>query len=67
MGQVTCKEIGLEGVRSYDASRHSFASQMANRGESLYIIGQILGHSNPNTTKKYAHVSIDAMRDAMEK
>ncbi len=62
-----CKEIGLEGVRSYDASRHSFASQMANRGKSLYIIGQILGHSNPNTTQKYAHVSIDAMRDAMEK
>ncbi len=62
-----CKKIGLAGVRSYDASRHSFASQMVNRGKSLFIVGQILGHSNTQTTQKYAHVSIDAMREAMEK
>lgn len=62
-----CKEIGIEGVRPYDGTRHSFASQLVNRGKSLEIIGEILGHSDIRTTKKYAHVHMDAMREAMEK
>ncbi len=62
-----CKKIGLEGIRPYDGTRHSFASQLVNKGKSLEIIGKILGHSNTQTTKKYSRVSIDAMRDAMEK
>lgn len=62
-----CKKIKLEGIRPYDGTRHSFASQLVNKGKSLEIIGEILGHSNTQTTKKYSHVSLDAMRDAMEK
>ncbi len=65
--RTACKKIGLEGIRPYDGTRHSFASQLVNKGKSLEIIGEILGHSNTQTTKKYSHVSIDAMRDAMEK
>ena len=61
-----CEEVGIEGVRPYDGTRHSFASQLVNRGKSLEIIGEILGHSDPRTTKKYAHVNMDAMLDAME-
>ncbi len=36
-------------------------------GIDLVTVAEILGHSNTQTTKKYSHVSIDAMRDAMEK
>jgi len=61
-----CKKVGIEGVRPYDGTRHSFASQLVNRGKSLEIIGEILGHSDIRTTKKYAHVHMDAMRRAME-
>ena len=61
-----CEEVGIEGVRPYDGTRHSFASQLVNKGKSLEIIGEILGHSDPRTTKKYAHVNMDAMLEAME-
>jgi site-specific recombinase XerD len=64
--RTACKEVGIEGVRPYDGTRHSFASQLVNRGKSLEIIGEILGHSDIRTTKKYAHVHMDAMREAME-
>jgi integrase len=37
--------------------RHSFASALANRGHSLYEIGQILGHKQVTTTTRYAHLS----------
>ena len=63
--RTACKKIGIE-VKPYDGTRHSFASQLVNRGKSLEIIGEILGHSDIRTTKKYAHVSMDAMRKAME-
>jgi integrase len=61
-----CKQVGIAGVRAYDGTRHSFASQLVNRGKSLEIIGEILGHSDIRTTKKYAHIHLDAMRQAME-
>ena len=56
----------LAGVRAYDGTRHSFASQLVNKGKSLEIIGEILGHSDIRTTRRYAHVHLDAMRMAME-
>ena len=54
------------GVRPYDGIRHSFASQLVNKGKSIEIIGEILGHSDIRITRKYAHVHLDAMRKAME-
>jgi len=53
-------------VHSYGGTRHSFASQLVNKGKSLYVIGEILGHSDSKTTEKYSHVKIKAMREAME-
>ncbi|MFC7543924.1 tyrosine-type recombinase/integrase [Siccirubricoccus deserti] len=41
--------------------RHSFASALANRGHSLYEIGQILGHKQVATTTRYAHLSQDRL------
>ena len=64
--RTACKRVGIVGVRAYDGTRHSFASQLVNKGRSLEIIGEILGHSDIRTTKKYAHVHLDAMRYAME-
>lgn len=64
--RAACKQVGIVGVRAYDGTRHSFASQLVNKGKSLEIIGEILGHSDIRTTKKYAHVHLDAMRNAME-
>ncbi len=57
------KAAGLEGVRIHDL-RHSFASVAAASGQSLYVIGSLLGHSQPQTTSRYAHLSADPLRAA---
>ena len=54
---------GLPDVRVHDL-RHSMASNMANSGQSLLVIGEILGHSQPKTTMRYAHLSNEALHRA---
>ncbi|SDW21090.1 Site-specific recombinase XerD [Albimonas donghaensis] len=54
---------GLDDVRVHDL-RHSFASVGAAGGASLPIIGALLGHSQPATTARYAHLSDDPLQAA---
>ena len=54
---------GLDNVRIHDL-RHSFASVAAASGQSLHVIGSLLGHSQPQTTSRYAHLSADPLRAA---
>lgn len=49
------RAAGLEGVRVHDL-RHSHASAGAAAGLSLPLIGKLLGHSQPSTTSRYAHL-----------
>lgn len=57
------KEAQIENLRLHDL-RHSFASILASGGESLPIIGALLGHTQVATTARYAHLMDDALRDA---
>ena len=59
------KVAGLEGLRIHDL-RHSFASVGAGASLGLPIIGKLLGHSQPATTARYAHLDADPMRRAVE-
>jgi integrase len=53
----------IADVRLYDACRHSFASQaITMHGLSLAQIGEQLGHSQPATTARYAHLHDDAAK-----
>ena len=61
-----CKAAGITGLRIHDL-RHSFASQLASGGASLPLIGALLGHSNPTTTQRYAHLFQDPQRAAVER
>jgi integrase len=56
---------GLDDVRLHDL-RHSFASAAVAGGMSLPMIGALLGHSQPQTTARYAHLSADPLRAASE-
>jgi integrase len=60
------KAADLEDVHLHDL-RHSFASILVSSGASLPLIGQLLGHSNPATTARYAHLFLDPQRAAVEK
>lgn len=57
---------GFEDVRLHDL-RHSFASILVSAGASLPLIGALLGHSNPATTARYAHLFLDPQRAAAER
>ena len=46
--------------------RHSFASFGAGASLGLPIIGKLLGHSQPATTARYAHLDADPMRRAVD-
>ncbi len=56
------RDAGLEDVRIHDL-RHSFASLAVANGESLYLVGHVLGHRRAITTQRYAHVAITPMLD----
>src|SRR5215471_576195 len=47
--------------------RHTYASILASEGLSLPIIGALLGHSQPGTTARYAHLFDDPLRAATER
>jgi integrase len=55
----------LPDVRLHDL-RHSFASFGAGAGMGLPIIGKLLGHSQPQTTARYAHLDHDPVKAANE-
>ena len=63
-GYVT-ERAGVEGVRIHDV-RHSFASRALALGESLTMIGRLLGHAKVGTTGRYAHLVRDAEKAAAE-
>ena len=63
-GYVT-ERAGVEGVRVHDI-RHSFASRALALGESLTMIGRLLGHAKVGTTGRYAHLVRDAEKAAAE-
>jgi integrase len=56
---------GLDDVRIHDL-RHTYASVGVGTGQSLPIIGKLLGHTQPATTARYAHLAPDPARRAAE-
>ena len=53
----------VPAVRLHDL-RHSYASLLVSGGRSLYEVQQILGHSDPKVTMRYAHLSAKALQEA---
>lgn len=60
---VVTRHAGLEGLRLHDL-RHNFAAFGAGGGMGLPIIGKLLGHTQPQTTARYAHLDADPLRKA---
>lgn len=56
---------GLAGLRLHDL-RHTFASVGAGANLGLPVIGKLLGHAQPSTTAKYAHLAVDPMKRAAD-
>jgi integrase len=54
---------GLPKLRLHDL-RHQYASMLVNAGRSLYEVQQILGHSDPKVTTRYAHLAPSTLQAA---
>ena len=60
------KAAELADVRLHDL-RHSFASVGAATGDSMLIIGALLGHSSPKTTARYTHLADHPLKSAADR
>ena len=58
-------EAGLPHLRIHGL-RHQYASFLVNSGKVLYEVQQILGHSDPSVTQRYAHLSTKSLRAAAD-
>lgn len=59
-----CRKAGLRRV-GWHVLRHTFASHLVMRGEPLKAIQELLGHASITTTMRYAHLSPNVRRDAV--
>lgn len=59
-----CQRAGLRRI-GWHTLRHTFASQLAQRGVSVIIIQSLLGHSDIKTTMRYSHLTTSVTRDAV--
>lgn len=60
-----CKDAGMDDAIHFHTLRHSFASNLAQCGVSLYTIKELLGHSSIATTEIYSHLNMDSLKDAI--
>jgi integrase len=63
--QRTRARAGLKDVRIHDL-RHTFASTAVASGQGLPMIGKLLGHTQVQTTARYAHLAADPVRSAAD-
>jgi site-specific recombinase XerD len=55
----------LKDVRIHDL-RHTFASTAIASGQGLPMIGKLLGHTQVQTTARYAHLAADPIKNAAD-
>jgi integrase len=48
--------LELEAMTFYEVGRHSFASDWAIQGRSIYELSKVMGHASVTTTERYAHL-----------
>jgi integrase len=64
--RAVCQVARIADAHVHDL-RHSFAATLASAGQSLPVIGALLGHTQAQTTQRYSHLIDDALRAATEK
>ena len=59
-------DAGLPPQLTLHSLRHTFASTLVQKGRSLYMVGELLGHTDLETTKIYAHLTPRSLAPVVE-
>lgn len=60
-----CIKAGFPDFRYHDL-RHDFCSKLVQGGVDLYVVKELAGHKDISTTQRYAHLSLDRLRKAVD-
>lgn len=55
---------GFPELHQHDL-RHTYASLLINQGVPLYVVGELLGHKTTQTTKRYSHLYLKTLKEAV--
>ena len=64
--RILKKYLNFSGINSKYSThtlRHTFATHLLEGGADIKVIQQLLGHSSPETTKIYTHLSSPALKN----
>jgi integrase len=61
------KRADIKGVMRLHDLRHGFASTLISAGIPIAVVGELMAHASPATTKRYAHVHNKVAQDAVAK
>jgi len=61
----TVRKSNLSEKYHFHTLRHSFASRLVQKGVSLYVIKELLGHEDLATTQIYSHLEQKNLKDAV--
>jgi site-specific recombinase XerD len=62
-----CREAKIKEEIHFHTLRHSFASNLANKGVPLIVIKELLGHADISTTQRYSHTNLEHLQSAIRK
>lgn len=62
-----CRKAGMDEDVHFHSLRHSFASNLVQKGVPLYSVKELLGHSSIQMTEIYSHLKLDDLREAIRK
>ncbi len=61
----SCSKVGIK-IKMYNGFRHSLGCQLLDQGNDLALVQDVLGHSKPEMTRRYAKRSLQGLANALE-